>query len=126
VPLFRNRQDKSVDPEARSPKLGVKYKDLMVMNQLVEHGADLAQPREVIFYSYASSRDVADQMASDATDEGFGAEVREPLPQYPGQWSVICKTHATVDPPFVRSTVDFFEGLAARHGSEYDGWEAAV
>jgi hypothetical protein len=126
VALFRKRRTKEVDPDERSPKFGVKYKDLMVMNQLVEHGADLTQPREVIFYSYAPSQDVAKRMASEAEGEGFDSEIREPLPQHPAQWSVVCRKHALVDPMFVRGTVEFFEALAARHGAEYDGWEAAV
>ena len=124
--LFRKRRGNEVDPDDRSPKFGVKYKDLMVMNQLVEHGADLTQPREVIFYSYAASERVARQMAADATTEGFDADVREPLPQHSGQWSVVCTKHAVVDPMFVRGAVEYFEGLAERHGAEYDGWEAAV
>jgi hypothetical protein len=126
VPRFRKRQGKKVDPEERSPKLGVKYKDLMVMNQLTEHGADLAEAREVTFYSYAPSPDVAGVMASEAAGEGFDTEVREPLPDDPQLWAVICSTNAVVDELFVRGTVEFFEGLATRHDAEYDGWEAEV
>lgn len=126
MPLFRRRKGRKVDPDERSPKFGVKYKDLMVMNQLVEHGADLAQPREVVFYSYAPSPQVARLMASEAEVEGFDIEIREPLPQDPELWAVICQKQAVVDDIFVRGSVDFFEGLAARHGAEYDGWEAAV
>ena len=124
--LFRKRRPKEVEPNDRSPRFGVKYKDLMVMNQLIEHGADLTQPREVIFYSYAPTQEVAARMASEAGGEGFDAEVREPLPEHSGQWSVVCKKHAVVDPIFVRGAVDFFEGLATRSRAEYDGWEAAV
>jgi hypothetical protein len=29
-------------------------------------------------------------------------------------------------PELVRDNTDFFEDLAARHGAEYDGWEAAA
>jgi len=126
VALFRKRRGKEVDPDERSPKFGVKYKDLMVMNQLVEHGADLTEAREVIFYSYAPSQEAAERMASEASGEGFDTEVREPLPQHPAQWCVVCKKHAVVDPMFVRGAVEFFEGLATRNGAEYDGWEAAL
>jgi len=127
VAIFRKRRGKEVDPDERSPKFGVKYKDLMVMNQLVEHGADLTEVREVIFYSYAPSREAAERMASEAAaGEGFDTEVREPVPQHPAQWCVVCKKHAVVDPMFVRGAVEFFEGLATRNGAEYDGWEAAL
>jgi hypothetical protein len=126
VPLFRKRQSKEVEPDERSPKSGVKYKDLVVMNQLVEHGADLAEPREVTYYSYAPTPEVARSMASEAARQGFDTEVREPLPDDPELWAVVCTVHAVLDPIFVRGVVEFFEGLAARHQAEYDGWEAEV
>ena len=36
MPLFRKRKDDSVDPEDRSPELGLKYKDLAVMGELMK------------------------------------------------------------------------------------------
>jgi hypothetical protein len=49
VRLFRRkRDDEPVDMNARSPQLGVKYKDLMVLDQLVKNGADLSASRHVI------------------------------------------------------------------------------
>src|SRR5438045_1727272 len=124
--LFRRAKGKQVDPDERSEKFGVKYKDLMVMNQLEEHGADLSQPREVRFYSYAPNHEVATSMASEAADQGFDIEIREPLPEDPDLYAVICAARAVLDPIFVRGAVEFFEGLAGRHGAEYDGWEAEV
>lgn len=110
----------------RSPQLGVKYKDLMVLDQLRKAGADLAAPRHVIYYAYAPTEPVAQAMAREAGAEGYTASVREPLPNFPGQWSVICETHTVTSPDFVRDADDFFEGLADRHGAEYDGWEAGT
>ena len=98
----------------------------MVLGQLVENGADLSESRHVIFYSYAPSEEVAQEMRDEAEADRFTAEVREPLPDFPGQWSVVCETHAVTSPDFVREADDFFEALARRHGAEYDGWEASV
>jgi hypothetical protein len=126
VPLFRKHKSKEVRPDDRSPHSGVKYRDLLVMNQLTEHGADLAEPREVIFWLYAPTPEVAKAMASEATGEGFDTEIREPLPADPELWAVVCSVHAVLDPIFVRGVVEFFEGVAERHGAEYDGWEAEV
>ena len=54
--LFRrtknDRDDEPVDPDDRSPQLGLKYKDLAVLGQLMDAGADLDQPRHVLHYSY--------------------------------------------------------------------------
>ena len=65
-------------------------------------------------------------MRREAELRGFTTEVREPLPDFPGQWAVVSETHAVASPDFVRDSVDFFEDLAERHGAEYDGWEASL
>ena len=127
--LFRRRAARNEalgDPDDRSPQLGVKYKDLALMGQLLEAGADLKEPRHVIYYNYAPSSDVGRTMATEAEIRGFAATVEEPLPKYPGQWLVRCEMTTALLPDFVRDTTDFFEDLAFRHQAEYDGWEAAV
>ena len=110
----------------RSPQLGLKYKDLAVLGQLMKSGADLTQSRHVVYYSYAPSEEVARAMRQEADTNGFEATVREPLPDFPDQWAVVCEKHAITSPDFVRDSDDFFQGLADRHGAEYDGWEASL
>ena len=126
--LFRRKPDDNepVDMNERSPQLGVRYKDLMVLDQLAKNGADLTESRHVIYYSYAPSVGVAMAMGLEAEAGGWAAEVREPLPNYPGQWALICERHAITTPDFVREADDFFQGLADRHAAEYDGWEASA
>ena len=125
--IFRRRgDDEPVDMNERSPQLGIRYKDLAVLGQLMQNGADLSQSRHVVYYSYAPSEAVAQEMARAAQANGFTAATREPRPELPGQWGVICETHAVTSPDFVRSSDDFFQGLADRHDAEYDGWEASL
>jgi hypothetical protein len=127
VRIFRGRRDdEPVDPNERSPQLGIKYKDLAVLGQLMKSGADLTQSRHVIFYSYAPSEPVAQAMAREAETKGFDAATREAPSQLPGQWSVISEIDAVTSPEFVRDADDFFQELADRHGAEYDGWEASL
>lgn len=131
MPLFRRKSrqaedDQPVDPEARSPQLGVKYKDLAVMGQLVDGGADLSQPRHVVYYCYAPTEEKGRVMAEAARAQGFAAEVREPLPQFPGQWAVVSEVTVVVNPDLVRQYTDYFEALTELHGAEYDGWEASL
>ena len=127
MPLFRKkRDDKPVDMNERSPQLGVRYKDLAVLDQLMKNGADLSESRHVIYYSYAPSQETAQAMRQEAETSGYEASVREPLPEFPGQWAIVCETHAVTSPDFVREADDFFQGLADRHGAEYDGWEAST
>ena len=118
--------DEPVDPNERSPQLGLKYKDLMVLDQLMKSGADLTATRHVIYYSYAPSKEVAQAMEGEAAEAGWRAEVREPLPDFPDQWGVVCERHAVTSPDFVREADSFFQDLADRHGAEYDGWEASA
>ena len=127
--LFRKRRnddDRPVDPEERSPQLGLKYKDLALLGQLQKHGADLRQPRHVIYFSYAHSAEAAEGMAGEARARGFDAMTMDPLPDYPNDWQVRCETTVALMADVVRENTDWFEALAARHGGEYDGWEAAV
>jgi hypothetical protein len=127
VPLFRRkRDDEPVDMNDRSPQLGLRYKDLAVFDHLMKNGADLSKPRHVLYYSYAPSESVAQAMRQEAESQGWAASVREPLPEFPGHWAVICEQHAVTSPDFVRGADDFFQELADRHGSEYDGWEASA
>ena len=123
----RKRDDEPVDPDARSPKLGLKYKDLSLLNLLVERGADLTQPRHARYFSYFPARQAAEQAAGQAAEGGFQVEVGDPLPGYPNQWSMRCEVHGVVlDPATVNAHRDLFESLALQHGGEYDGWEASV
>ncbi|MGV9596368.1 ribonuclease E inhibitor RraB [Streptosporangium sandarakinum] len=125
---FRKKQREHVDPEERSPELGIKYKDLMVMHQLTKAGADLDQPRHVIFHLYAPNLDAAQSIAKEAQGAGYGlrSEVGKPSPKDPDSWPVTCEANAVISPDFVRETGDLFDDLAARHHAEYDGWQAAA
>jgi hypothetical protein len=128
VKLFRrkNRDDELVDMNERSPQLGLRYKDLALLGHLSDQGADLNEPRHVIYYCYAPSEAVAQGMAREAEEHGFTAEVKEPFPESHGRWSVVCEVTAATTPDFVRSSDDFFQALADRNDAEYDGWEAGV
>jgi len=122
----RRRDDEPIDLDTRSPTLGIKYRDLLLMNEIAKRATDLSQPRHVIFYLYAPSEEIGRLIAAEARTHGFAAEVREPLPEHPGSWAVACETHAVLTPEFVRESVDLFEALAERHHADYDGWEAAA
>jgi hypothetical protein len=87
----RDDDDQPVDLNERSPELGLRFKDLAVLGSLMEAGADLSQPRHVICYLYAPTKEVAEAMAHDVEENDFSATVREPLPEYPDQWRVACE-----------------------------------
>jgi hypothetical protein len=129
MPLFSRSKpdDQPVDPEARSPELGVKYKDLLLMGQLLQQGADLHQPRHALYYVYFPTRDAAEAAAIAARDAGYTCEVRDPLPEYPDQWLALCeRPDAMIDPNGVNAADELFQGLADRLNGQFDGWEAAA
>jgi hypothetical protein len=129
MPLFRrdSQTHDPIDPEARSPELGVKYKDLALMGQLLQQGADLHQPRHALYYLYFSTREAAEDGARSGREAGYTCEVREPLPDYPEQWLALCeRSDAVLDPPGVIAADDLFQGIADRLGGAFDGWEAAA
>lgn len=125
--FFKRKQEEPVDLEARSPETGLKYKDLAILGQMMRQGADLTKPRHALYYLYFDSREVAEAGAVDGRAGGYSCEVRDPLPAYPGQWSVVCeRPDAVLGIEGVRQADDLFQGIADGHGGEFDGWEAAV
>jgi Regulator of ribonuclease activity B len=115
-----------VDPEARSPKTGLKYKDIALLGEMVKQGSDLTQPRHALYFLYFRSQEAAESGAGDARAAGYQCDVREPLPGYPDQWSLVCeRPDAVPSIEGVRTADDLFQGIADRLGGEFDGWEAA-
>ena len=128
MPLFKRkpREDEPFDPEARSEQLGVKHKDLLVLGQLLQQGADLSQPRHALYYLYFDDRSTAEAGAEEARTSGYRCEVREPVREQPDQWSVVCeRSDAILTPAGVIAADDLFQGIADRHGGDFDGWEAS-
>ena len=129
MPLFRRNKpdDQPIDPDARSPELGVKNKDLALMGQLLQQGADLNLPRHALYYVYFPSKEAADAGADAGRAAGYACDVRDPLPEYPGQWLALCeRSDAVLDPGGVNAADDLFQGIADRLGGDFDGWEAAA
>ena len=123
----KKKDEEPVDPDARSPQLGIKYKDLQVLGQLMEQGADLTKPRHALYYVYFSSRDGAGDAAKEGRAAGYTCEVRDPLPEYPGQWLLLCeRSDSVLDPDGVIAADNLFQDIADRLGGDFDGWEAAA
>ena len=125
----RKKRDEGqvVDPEERSPELGLKHKDLALLGQMLQQGAKLQNPRHVLHFLYFGEEMQARAASDETRQGGWESEVREPLPEYPDQWSLVCEQQAAVlTPEFVRDSTDFFEAVAGRHQGDYDGREAAL
>lgn len=126
--FFRRKEEQApIDPEARSPETGLKYKDIALMGQMLQQGADLSQTRHALYYLYFETPGAAEAGAAEGRDAGYTCEVRDPMPEYPGQWSLVCERQdAMLDIEGVRAADDLFQGIADKHGGDFDGWEAAI
>jgi hypothetical protein len=79
--------------------LGLTQKDLLVLGGLIGAGADLSQPRHVVYYTYAPGEDAARSMRDEVEAHGFRCWTQRLSREYAGQRSV---------------------------DDENDGWEAAL
>lgn len=123
----KGKDEEPIDPEGRSEVLGMKHKDLLVLGQLMQQGADLKQPRHAVYYSYFPDRGAAEAGAEEARAAGYACEVRTPLAEQPDQWSLVCeRSDVVLDPSGVIAADTLFQGIADRLGGDFDGWEAAA
>ena len=119
----RTAESDPVDPEARSPQLGLRYKDVLLLGELSAAGARLSEPRHVIYHLVFPSAEAAALARPAAEAAGFTVQ----LDESGEQWVLTAERHGTVlNPDFVRSSDDLFQALADAHGGEFDGWEASV
>jgi hypothetical protein len=96
--------------------------DARVLDHLAKLGCDPSQPRECRHYLYLPDEDAAGVVANALAAGGLDAQVEEVA----GGWLVTAGTVTVLDDRTVRTTRVRLERLAAEHGGEYDGWEAAA
>ena len=102
--------------------------DHLVLRELEQAGADLTKPREVLHYLYFPTEEAADEAAEALRAAGYEVAVQ---PSAAGSasrnpWLALATIEAVVNEATVDQTRALMEGIAARGGGEYDGWEAAV
>jgi Regulator of ribonuclease activity B len=127
--LFKRakRDDEPVDLEARSPQTGLKYKDIALLGQLMQNGADLSAPRHALYYLYFEQQADAERGAEQARAAGYTCDVHPAPGPAEGQWSLVCeRPDAVLDIDGVRTADDLFQGIADGLRGDFDGWEAAV
>jgi hypothetical protein len=99
--------------------------DRVILAQLRGRGADLALPRHVLHFLYFRDEAAARNAAAAAEQAGYDVTVTAP-DEGVEQWSVRAETTRVVDETNVDAYRALFARIAAEHGGEYDGWEAAA
>jgi hypothetical protein len=127
----RDRPMSDAELDQRSQVDGIKYRDLQVVGQLTQMGADLKAPRPTVFYLYFPALATGTAAADALRAEGFRVTVG-PLPEdylaehpdAPNPWRVTAeRADKALVPDFLRETVDRCAQIADEFGGEYDGWE---
>ena len=97
--------------------------DRLALRQLAGRGADLSKPRHVIHFLYFATEADA-RAAAEAIADTWTTHVEAPTEAI-AQWCVKADGTRTLGPDTIAAFRTWFEGIAAEHGGEYDGWEAA-
>ncbi|MCI0365641.1 MAG: ribonuclease E inhibitor RraB [Phycisphaerales bacterium] len=108
--------------------------DRRVLAAMASYGADLRKPAHTIHYLYFKSKQGADSTAGELRAAGYQNVRVDRAPSTsmfkrlfgPKQYSCIAETHAVPSESAVFATSDRMNQLAARHGGNYDGWEASI
>jgi hypothetical protein len=96
--------------------------DALVLDHLARLGTDPALPRECRHYLYLPGELGARAVAQSLLADGWDAEVEDTSVG----WLVTATTWTRLTEEVVRTTRTRLQSLAADHGGEYDGWEAAA
>jgi hypothetical protein len=99
--------------------------DGLVLAQLAHAGADLTKARHVLHFLYFPDGASAQRAAAELDDAGYETSVAPP-DEGVEQWALRAEATRVVGPDTVGAFRAHFERVAAEHGGEYDGWEAAA
>ena len=98
--------------------------DRRALRQLETLGADLTKPRHVIHFVYFEDEGSARQAAEEIERAGYATTLVAPDDRF-REWRVHADGTRVMSPTTVEGFRSWFEHIAAEHGGEYDGWEAA-
>jgi hypothetical protein len=99
--------------------------DSLALKQLAGRGADLAKPRHIIHFVYFAEETDA-RAAAEAMEEASWTTSVDPPDDAIELWCVKADAHRICGPDTVAAFRSWFEGVAAQHRGEYDGWEASA
>jgi len=99
-------------------------RDLLILETLEEHGADLREPRDVRVYLHFTAETDSDAAADELLTAGYEIASFE-SPGHDLPWTVRGALDLRVNRENIAGFRARFEDLAERHGGDFDGWEAA-
>jgi hypothetical protein len=125
--LFGRREPQQPRVEQARAQESVTDADQLIVDELRGLGADLAQPREIVHYLYLPSEEAASTASQTLRDAGYAADVRFAAgPPGANPWLVLATKEEILSAESARAARDHVSSVAAAHGGDYDGWEAAA
>jgi len=127
--LFGSRRDEDAQPGSEEVAQfdTADEGDRLIIDQLRSLGADLSKPREVLHYLYVPTEAAAADAGQEARSQGYTTEVKPAAgPPGPNPWLVLATKDEVISVASARASREAFTAMAATHGGEYDGWEAAA
>ena len=98
--------------------------DRQVLAAFRDAGGDVDKPTEVNFYLYFPTRDAAERAAASAGTPQMPAYVDRGADGK--SWLCFVSGQMVPSEAAIRAASVRLQAIAAAHGGEYDGWEAAV
>ena len=98
--------------------------DQVTPDHLAKAGGNLSLPTDIVNYLYLAREADARTAGADLASAGYQIDVRRAAAG--PTWLVLARIDMVPSAQNIRLVRERFEGLAARFGGEYDGWEAAV
>jgi Regulator of ribonuclease activity B len=98
--------------------------DQITVQKLAGMGADLSRPRQVIHFLELSSGLAVETARAALERAGYDVTVEQP-DEETTHYLVRAEAARVVSATTVPAFRAWFEQLAAEHGGEYEGWEAA-
>jgi hypothetical protein len=115
-----------IDLDDKSPRSGLLWRDLMLLTEIVDSGADLTQPREHGFVLYFDLKKAADKARVRARRGGYEATVSRCPDDATHRWQVMCERESVLDLTTLIAATDFFQSVADELGGGYGGLQAPV
>ena len=98
--------------------------DEITVQKLAGMGADLSRPRQIVHFLGLSSGLAVDDVRAALERAGYEVTVEEP-DEETAHYVVRAEALRVVSSTTVPAFRAWFERLAAEHGGDYEGWEAA-
>jgi hypothetical protein len=115
-----------IDLTDRSPRSGLLWRDLMVVSEVIDSGADMSEPKHLTYSMFFGTKKVADKAASRGRRSGYEVSLTRENGDSPYRWLATFERQEVLDLKAVIAADDFFKGLAEELGAHFEGLEVKV